>query len=509
MRRRLTGPGSGVEEWWALGVPRTTAVSGVRVVRAAPRPSGRRTGALALSAVLVVLVALGLRPFDVAYAVGSQTPPSSTTTTIPSTTTTSQLVSTTTTLVSTSTTTSVPNASSTTTSTELLVGPPSTEAPDASSTTEPEGGGDDDLQVPDEVPPEELELINRYREIESKAADLTTQLSLLNGGIASSQRDVDGAQKKVEAAQKRLTQTEMRLVQTEKRLEIARQRLRERAVAVYIGGHLSVGIDTALLQAANVDDLGKSRAYGNAVVEDERAIIREATELHGLVDELHDQAASDRDEAAKARDEFSAHKTDLERNRDLILLAEADLARNAQAKIALLSEAAQHQLAVEQGFARVQAVRDSITNTLAKRQVGQTPPANSLGIFLSPIVRPKINSPFGMRIDPLFNIGRGHPGIDINGRTGDPIRAPADGVVVAAGWIDGYGNCTIIDHGNALGTLYGHQSLLAVKEGDTVRRGSVIGFVGSTGYSTGPHLHWEVRVLGNVVDPVPYIGQQD
>jgi murein DD-endopeptidase MepM/ murein hydrolase activator NlpD len=474
------------------------------------RLNGRRSIALVITTAFALLVAIGLgRPLDVAAAAGIQTPASSTTTAAPATTTTTHPApSTTTSLVlPSSTTTSTSIDLSTTTSTALLVGPPSTEDPNATTTTGVEGA--DEIEVPSEVPPEELELINRYREIESKSADLTTQLSMLNGGIAASQRDVDGAQKKVELAQLRLAQTERRLVESEDALERARERLRERAVAVYIGGNLSLGADTALLQADNVDDLGKSRAYGNAVVEDERSIIREASDLHHLVDDLHTQAEHDRDDAEIARDEFTTHKTDLEKRRDLIVLAEADLARNAQAKIALLSEAAQHQLAVEQGFARVQAIRDSISNTLAARQAGQVPPASTLGIFLSPIPHPKINQPFGATVDPLFGISRGHPGIDINGKTGDPIRAPADGVVVAAGWIDGYGNCTIIDHGNALGTLYGHQSLIAVKEGDKVKRGQVIGFVGSTGYSTGPHLHWEVRVLGNVVDPAPFIGDQN
>jgi murein DD-endopeptidase MepM/ murein hydrolase activator NlpD len=136
------------------------------------------------------------------------------------------------------------------------------------------------------------------------------------------------------------------------------------------------------------------------------------------------------------------------------------------------------------------------------------PPERTLGLFLSPLPNPKVNQPFGNQFDPIFGVARGHPGIDFNGAIGDPIRAAEDGTVVAAGWIDGYGNTVIIDHGNTLGTLYAHQSLPAVAEGDVVRRGSVIGFVGNTGYSTGPHLHWEVRVLGQVVDPAPFIGEQ-
>ncbi len=427
--------------------------------------------------------------------------PTTTTTAATATTTTTTVPATTTTLVAVTTTTTVVPGGDTTTTTSTT--------PDAPGTTTTTAAPGDTPPVFDEVPPEELELLNRYRDIESKSADLLTQLEMLNGGIASGQRDLLELQHKVDDAQHRLDETDKQLAESEDQLEQERGRLRERAVAAYIGGNLSMGSETAIFQSANVDDVGKSRAYGHAVVQDERSEIQRTAELHAKVDALHAQAEADQQAATKARDDLASHQSDLEKQRDSIVGTEADLAKNAQAKVALLSEAAQHQLAVEQGFARVQAVRDSINNTLASRQTDQVAPASTLGIFLSPIAHPKINQPFGASVDPLFGVTRGHPGIDINGRTGDPIRAPADGVVVAAGWIDGYGNCTIIDHGNRIGTLYGHQSLIAVKEGDQVKRGQVIGFVGSTGYSTGPHLHWEVRVMGQVVDPAPFIGDQN
>ena len=129
-----------------------------------------------------------------------------------------------------------------------------------------------------------------------------------------------------------------------------------------------------------------------------------------------------------------------------------------------------------------------------------------LGIFLSPIPDPKFNSPFGPRVDPVFGTAAMHNGVDINGVMGTPIRAAADGTVVIAGPLGGYGNCTVIDHGSGLGTLYGHQSSIAVTVGQVVKRGDVIGYVGSTGKSTGPHLHWEVRRFGQPIDPVPFIG---
>ena len=91
------------------------------------------------------------------------------------------------------------------------------------------------------------------------------------------------------------------------------------------------------------------------------------------------------------------------------------------------------------------------------------------------------------------------------GSTGTPIRAAADGVVVFAGGRGGYGNATIIDHGNSLATLYAHQSSILLGDGQRVTRGQVIGLVGSTGFATGPHLHFEVRINGVPVDPLPYL----
>jgi murein DD-endopeptidase MepM/ murein hydrolase activator NlpD len=96
-----------------------------------------------------------------------------------------------------------------------------------------------------------------------------------------------------------------------------------------------------------------------------------------------------------------------------------------------------------------------------------------------------------------------HPGIDISAPQGTPIRASAAGTVVVAGSEGGYGNAVILDHGDSLSTLYGHMVSVGVKPGQQVAAGDVIGFVGSTGISTGPHVHFEVRVHGVTVDPLP------
>jgi len=93
----------------------------------------------------------------------------------------------------------------------------------------------------------------------------------------------------------------------------------------------------------------------------------------------------------------------------------------------------------------------------------------------------------------------------MNASYGDPIFACRAGTVVDAGWQGGYGNATVIDHGGGMATLYGHQSRLGVTPGQHVTAGQIIGYIGSTGYSTGPHLHFEVRLAGNPVNPAPYL----
>jgi murein DD-endopeptidase MepM/ murein hydrolase activator NlpD len=116
-----------------------------------------------------------------------------------------------------------------------------------------------------------------------------------------------------------------------------------------------------------------------------------------------------------------------------------------------------------------------------------------------------IVSGFGYRTHPVYGTTRFHSGVDIDGACGQPIFAAETGTVLSAGSNGGYGNATVIDHGNGLSTLYAHQSSIGVSSGQSVGRGEQIGLVGTTGLSTGCHLHFEVRINGEPVDPVPYL----
>ena len=116
-----------------------------------------------------------------------------------------------------------------------------------------------------------------------------------------------------------------------------------------------------------------------------------------------------------------------------------------------------------------------------------------------------MSSPFGMRMDPFLGTPAIHTGIDLRGETGDPVHVTANGTVTAAGWHGGYGNMVEVNHGNGLSTRYGHMSKIEVKVGQHVKLGQEIGRIGSTGRSTGPHLHYETRINGKPVNPQKFL----
>ena len=124
---------------------------------------------------------------------------------------------------------------------------------------------------------------------------------------------------------------------------------------------------------------------------------------------------------------------------------------------------------------------------------------------LMPVGHARMSSSYGMRTHPVLGRRQGHKGIDLAAPTGTPIYATADGTVSRANRFSSYGNYVSIEHDRNMQTRYAHMSVIAVAKGERVRKGDIIGYVGSTGRSTGPHLHYEVRIGGVAVDPAPYM----
>ncbi|ATE66648.1 M23 family metallopeptidase [Rhizorhabdus dicambivorans] len=167
------------------------------------------------------------------------------------------------------------------------------------------------------------------------------------------------------------------------------------------------------------------------------------------------------------------------------LAQDGNLSPNAQA-------AAQFQ-AIFQSWKKLDAV-----------QIGNSGGAISIP-SIQPIAKFTFTSAYGVRSDPFQGSAAMHAGIDLASPTGTPIYATADGVVDRAEWFGGYGNMVEIEHGKGIATRYGHMSKIVARDGQRVKRGDLIGYVGSTGRSTGSHLHYEVRIDGRAVNPVPFL----
>ena len=139
-----------------------------------------------------------------------------------------------------------------------------------------------------------------------------------------------------------------------------------------------------------------------------------------------------------------------------------------------------------------------------------TPGVSAIAIpSVQPVDRLTFTSNFGIRSDPFRGSARMHAGVDISGPVGTPIYATADGVIAHAERMGGYGNMVEVDHGKGIATRYGHMSRILVESGTQVRRGQLIGLMGSTGRSTGSHLHYEVRIDGHAVNPAPFLTTGD
>jgi murein DD-endopeptidase MepM/ murein hydrolase activator NlpD len=156
------------------------------------------------------------------------------------------------------------------------------------------------------------------------------------------------------------------------------------------------------------------------------------------------------------------------------------------------------------------AARQNLVSTAIQGRIGGTIPGFTTSQPVSipsliPLENVKLSSDYGMRTHPVLGGKRAHKGVDLAAPTGTPIHASADGVVSRADWFSSYGLYVSLEHGGNIETRYGHMSRLNVAAGQTVHKGDIIGYVGTTGRSTGPHLHYEVRIAGEAVSPIPYL----
>ncbi|MHB0980744.1 MAG: murein hydrolase activator EnvC family protein [Thermoleophilia bacterium] len=299
-----------------------------------------------------------------------------------------------------------------------------------------------------------------------------------------------------------LVDTRARLAHAERDLRTAEASLEQRAVNMYKSG--GVTYLEVLLDTTRLTDLITRLDFLSFVVDQDARILRSVKELRAEVDtrrlDLESQEASAQEVEGRQAEQTA-------RLESLVAERESKLSQVEKArgdKRAVVAKAESDKDAYEKQEAALEAESARLAGELRSLTQSSQPTVKGTGQFIRP-VDGRISSPFGYRIHPIFKVKKMHTGVDMSASMGTPIRAADSGTVIQAGWRGGYGQAVVISHGDGLATLYAHQSKILVSVGDTVTRGDIIGKVGSTGYSTGPHLHFEVRVNGTPVDPMGYL----
>lgn len=372
--------------------------------------------------------------------------------------------------------------------------------------------------------------------VPSYADDLDDQVQDLQGQIDSSrleqenwqqviedvsaklkqiQADLDAANARLQSIRSRqaeinaqIVQTQNEIVKMEAYLKTRQNVLNRRVRAIYMHGQLNYL--EVILGANSFSDFANRVELLKRVIRSDYNLILEIQKQKAAIEAKKAQLEEDKRqldalaaEAETTQKEIAAKKAEQQKVLDA---AKSNKAAAAQMEQDLNAQLASVRNLIQQRLAAAEAARQAAQQASSDEGGGGSDDnyVQGTGAMGWPCSGP-ITSPFGYRTHPIFGTTIFHAGIDIGVDYGTPIHAADSGVVVYSGWISGYGNAVIIDHGGGISTLYGHNQSLAVSEGQSVSKGSVIAYAGSTGNSTGPHCHFEVDVNGSPVNPMGYL----
>lgn len=320
--------------------------------------------------------------------------------------------------------------------------------------------------------------------------NITEYLSQLQQEAETVQAELTKIQTELTETEKHIAENQVILADAEKRLDANTKVLHKRLRDIYINGKINY-LDV-LFGARDFNDLVTRMDLLKRIASQDAALVSQVRSERALIVEKRQQL-----EADKAR--LVVLKQDAETNQKRIEANRAEQQR-------MLAQAQEDQAAAERTYQELLAKSNEIEEMLRNRPSPSIPSyVQGSGDLIWPLSSMTITSEYGWRIHPIFGTSRYHSGIDIGADYGDPIWAAAGGTVIHSGWLGGYGKTVIIDHGGGLTTLYAHNSELTVSEGESVYQGQIIAYAGSTGYSTGPHLHFEVREYGEPVNPYNYL----
>lgn len=382
--------------------------------------------------------------------------------------------------------------------------------PGTQPATQPDGAAhDNDTQVLhddyDRVLAQQADLLRTVTDLVQRRQAVEQRVSVLELQITNVSAELDRAQLSLFNAELKQDEANTTLRHAQARVDGAAADLRRQVVNSYVHGGTETEALQAVLDVNGHDRAGESLTYSQAVVRHQRQVIADFR-----------AARAERDKQAKLT---AVARLDATHKRDAVIDMKSGLERDKVSQVAAVTALTRQQFIEQLGFIELdkqkaqivdkvvglQHEADGITDLVKRAEAAEPPFKFPDKPLVDPVPGSAYTQAFGPQARAVAGVQGFHPGIDLAGPAGAPVRAAADGVVIHAGPLGGYGNAVMIDHGNHLATLYGHQSVLDVRAGQLVRQGDVVGQRGSTGFSTGPHLHFETRVNGIPVDPLLFI----
>lgn len=325
--------------------------------------------------------------------------------------------------------------------------------------------------------------------LQASDKELTAAVSALDGQVRATEANLASARQAVAAAERAQTQAEARLAETESRLGALKKAVVERAVAAYMRPNNAA----AELEAKDFNEASRRRVMLDQVASSDRKVI---DDLRAAQEDF----TLERQRAEQARAVADKRRASVEGKLSQLKSARAEKERLAKALDLRIAEYRREaDLVAAQEAQLTELIRQREASGRASRGGSIDSGGRVSGAGVIWPCSGRVTSEYGYRW------GRLHAGIDIAAPTGTPIRAAKAGEVIQSGTMGGYGNAIVIDHGGGFTTLYAHQSRLVARQGQSVRQGELIGYVGNTGNSTGPHVHFETRVNGNPQNPRRYL----
>jgi murein DD-endopeptidase MepM/ murein hydrolase activator NlpD len=327
----------------------------------------------------------------------------------------------------------------------------------------------------------------RIKQLNDKKDSLLDGIEMVDGRIDNKSDEISSIQSQLTQASERFETLTSEKQELESRLRLRKQNLSLRARAIYMQGDVSL-VDV-LFQAASFNDLVDRLFFVQAVLDQDRTMVEDTqltqVDLRGKISSIESQIQAIESIKQKLQSELTLLQ-DLKGEKQLDMEA-------------IDKDKSLYMRQIKELEGENNRIRDQLRNLSTSASGYKGKPWTSS--FKKPVSGP-ITSGFGYRKHPIFGVTKMHTGVDISAPEGTTIKAAGKGKVVFAGTGKGYGKYVIIDHGNGRSTLYGHMSRISCTAGDEVNVGDKIGEVGSTGYSTGNHCHFEVRINGDPVDPM-------